>query len=112
MYELLERYGLWAVFFGTMIEGDLTLLFAGVIAVTGFWYLIERPATRLINSHASERETNATKETSLEGEEAIGAAKSSRELLAERGPILTPLPVDEYVRIAAEAYPTLTVRTI
>jgi membrane protein DedA with SNARE-associated domain len=35
MYELLERYGLWAVFFGTMIEGDLTLLFAGVLARAG-----------------------------------------------------------------------------
>ena len=35
MYELLQRYGLWAVFFGTMIEGDLTLLFAGVLARAG-----------------------------------------------------------------------------
>jgi len=37
MYELLERYGLWAVFFGTMIEGDLTLLFAGVLARAGLF---------------------------------------------------------------------------
>ena len=40
MYELLQRYGLWAVFFGTMIEGDLTLLLAGVLARAGvfsFW---------------------------------------------------------------------------
>ena len=35
MYELLQRYGLWAVFLGTMIEGDLTLLFAGVLARAG-----------------------------------------------------------------------------
>lgn len=35
MYELLQEYGLWAVFLGTMIEGDLTLLFAGVLARTG-----------------------------------------------------------------------------
>ena len=35
MYELLQRYGLWAVFFGTMIEGDLTLLLAGVLARAG-----------------------------------------------------------------------------
>ncbi|HLG15156.1 MAG TPA: DedA family protein [Blastocatellia bacterium] len=35
MYELLQKYGLWAVFFGTMIEGDLTLLFAGVMARAG-----------------------------------------------------------------------------
>ena len=27
MEELLQKYGLWALFFGTMIEGDLTLLF-------------------------------------------------------------------------------------
>jgi membrane protein DedA with SNARE-associated domain len=37
MYELLQRYGLWAVFFGTMIEGDLTLLFAGVLARAGLF---------------------------------------------------------------------------
>lgn len=41
MYELLERYGLWAVFFGTMIEGDLTLLFAGVLARAGLFTLGE-----------------------------------------------------------------------
>src|SRR6476660_4085910 len=37
MYELLKRYGLWAVFFGTMIEGDLTLLFSGVLARAGLF---------------------------------------------------------------------------
>ena len=41
MYELLQRYGLWAVFFGTMIEGDLTLLFAGVLARAGVFALEE-----------------------------------------------------------------------
>ena len=35
MLELMRTYGLWAVFFGTMIEGDLTLLFAGVLARAG-----------------------------------------------------------------------------
>ena len=35
MEELLRRYGLWAVFFGTMIEGDLTLLLAGVLCRAG-----------------------------------------------------------------------------
>ena len=37
MYELLREYGLWAVFFGTMIEGDLTLLLAGVLARAGLF---------------------------------------------------------------------------
>jgi len=41
MYELLEKYGLWAVFFGTIIEGDLTLLFAGVLARAGLFSLQE-----------------------------------------------------------------------
>lgn len=41
MYELLKKYGLWAVFFGTMIEGDLTLLFAGVLARAGLFSLQE-----------------------------------------------------------------------
>ncbi len=37
MEEIIRRYGLWAVFFGTMIEGDLTLLFAGVLARAGLF---------------------------------------------------------------------------
>src|SRR5581483_1246295 len=37
MYELLREYGLWAVFFGTMLEGDLTLLLAGVLARAGLF---------------------------------------------------------------------------
>ncbi|HXG94170.1 MAG TPA: DedA family protein [Blastocatellia bacterium] len=37
MEELLRTYGLWAVFFGTMIEGDLTLLLAGVLARAGLF---------------------------------------------------------------------------
>jgi membrane protein DedA with SNARE-associated domain len=37
MYELLQTYGLWAVFFGTMVEGDLTLLLAGVLARAGLF---------------------------------------------------------------------------
>ncbi len=35
MEELLRTYGVWAIFFGAMIEGDLTLLLAGVIAKAG-----------------------------------------------------------------------------
>ena len=41
MEELLRRYGLWAVFFGTMIEGDLTLLLSGVLARAGLFSLGE-----------------------------------------------------------------------
>ena len=41
MYELLREYGLWAVFFGTMIEGDLTLLLSGVLARAGLFSLGE-----------------------------------------------------------------------
>jgi membrane protein DedA with SNARE-associated domain len=36
-YELVERYGLYAVFFLAMIEGDITLLLAGVLAQSGFF---------------------------------------------------------------------------
>ncbi len=35
--DLIKEYGLWAVFFGVMIEGDLTLLFAGVLAHHGLF---------------------------------------------------------------------------
>jgi len=35
--DLIRQYGLWAVFFGVMIEGDLTLLFAGVLAHFGLF---------------------------------------------------------------------------
>lgn len=35
--DLIREYGLWAVFFGVMIEGDLTLLFAGVLAHYGLF---------------------------------------------------------------------------
>jgi len=35
MEELLRKYGLFAVFFGAMIEGDLTLLLSGVMARAG-----------------------------------------------------------------------------
>ena len=34
---LIEQYGLYAVFFLTMIEGDITLLLAGVLAHSGFF---------------------------------------------------------------------------
>jgi membrane protein DedA with SNARE-associated domain len=35
--NLIKEYGLWAVFFGVMLEGDLTLLFAGVLAHHGLF---------------------------------------------------------------------------
>jgi membrane protein DedA with SNARE-associated domain len=35
--NLIRHYGLWAVFFGVMIEGDLSLLFAGVLAHYGLF---------------------------------------------------------------------------
>jgi membrane protein DedA with SNARE-associated domain len=41
MEELLRTYGVWAIFFGTMLEGDLTLLFAGVLARAGIFTLEE-----------------------------------------------------------------------
>ncbi|HVF50140.1 MAG TPA: DedA family protein [Pyrinomonadaceae bacterium] len=36
-YELVEKYGLFAVFFLAMIEGDITLLLAGVLAHSAFF---------------------------------------------------------------------------
>ncbi|HEY6331587.1 MAG TPA: DedA family protein [Blastocatellia bacterium] len=41
MEELLRKYGLIAVFFGTMVEGDLTLLLSGVLARAGAFTLSE-----------------------------------------------------------------------
>lgn len=35
--NLIREYGLWAVFFGVMIEGDLTLLLTGVLAHYGLF---------------------------------------------------------------------------
>ena len=37
LHGLFREYGLWVVFFGTMIEGDLTLLLAGVLARSGLF---------------------------------------------------------------------------
>ena len=39
--NLIREYGLWAVLFGTMIEGELTLLFAGVLAHYGLFGFTE-----------------------------------------------------------------------
>lgn len=36
-YDLIGQYGLYAVFFLAMIEGDLTLMLAGVLAHSGFF---------------------------------------------------------------------------
>jgi membrane protein DedA with SNARE-associated domain len=46
--DLIRQYGLWAVFFGVMIEGDLTLLFAGVLAHYGLFSLSEALITSTI----------------------------------------------------------------
>src|SRR6266852_6377253 len=35
--HLIEQYGLYAVFFLVLIEGDVTLLLAGVLAHSGFF---------------------------------------------------------------------------
>ena len=35
--NIIREYGLWAVIFGAMIEGELTLLFAGVLAHYGLF---------------------------------------------------------------------------
>lgn len=43
--DLIKEYGLWAVFVGVMIEGDLTLLFAGVLAHYGYFSFIDALAT-------------------------------------------------------------------
>jgi membrane protein DedA with SNARE-associated domain len=37
VYDIIGRYGLYAVFFLAMIEGDITLLLAGVLAHSGFF---------------------------------------------------------------------------
>lgn len=36
-YELVEKYGIWAVFFLALVEGDITLLLAGVLAHSAFF---------------------------------------------------------------------------
>ncbi len=46
--DLIREYGLWAVFFGVMIEGDLTLLFAGVLAHYGLFSFSEALLTGTI----------------------------------------------------------------
>ena len=38
MEELVRRYGLWAVFFGTAVEGDLGLILGGVAAHLGLMH--------------------------------------------------------------------------
>lgn len=46
--DLIREYGLWAVFFGVMLEGDLTLLFAGVLAHYGLFSFSEALLTGTI----------------------------------------------------------------
>jgi membrane protein DedA with SNARE-associated domain len=46
--DLIRQYGLWAVFFGVMIEGDLTLLFAGVLAHYGLFSFSEALLTSIL----------------------------------------------------------------
>lgn len=43
--DLIRQYGLWAVFFGVMIEGDLTLLLSGVLAHHGLFSFGEAMVT-------------------------------------------------------------------
>ena len=37
LYEFIRQYGLYAVFILAMLEGDITLLLAGVLAHSGFF---------------------------------------------------------------------------
>ena len=37
LYELIGQYGLYAIFFLVMLEGDITLLIGGVLAHSGFF---------------------------------------------------------------------------
>ncbi|HEX7295304.1 MAG TPA: hypothetical protein VF251_06090, partial [Pyrinomonadaceae bacterium] len=37
LYDLIGQYGIYAVFFLVMVEGDITLLLAGVLAHGGFF---------------------------------------------------------------------------
>lgn len=37
LYDLIGQYGIYAVFFLVMVEGDITLLLAGVLAHSGFF---------------------------------------------------------------------------
>jgi len=37
LYELIGQYGLYAIFFLVMLEGDITLLISGVLAHSGFF---------------------------------------------------------------------------
>ncbi len=46
--DLIRQYGLWAVFIGAMIEGDLSLLFAGVLAHYGLFSFSEAILTGTI----------------------------------------------------------------
>jgi membrane protein DedA with SNARE-associated domain len=52
--DLIREYGLWAVFIGVMIEGDLTLLFAGVLAHYGLFSFSEALLTGTIGGFLSD----------------------------------------------------------
>jgi membrane protein DedA with SNARE-associated domain len=52
--DLIRQYGLWAVFFGVMIEGDLTLLFAGVLAHYGLFSFSEALLTSTLGGFISD----------------------------------------------------------
>lgn len=52
--NLIKEYGLWAVFFGVMIEGDLTLLFAGVLAHYGLFSFGEALLTGTLGGFAGD----------------------------------------------------------
>jgi membrane protein DedA with SNARE-associated domain len=52
--DLIREYGLWAVFIGVMIEGDLTLLFAGVLAHYGLFSFSEALLTGALGGFVSD----------------------------------------------------------
>jgi membrane protein DedA with SNARE-associated domain len=52
--DLIREYGLWAVFIGAMVEGDLTLLFAGVLAHYGLFSFSEALLTGTLGGFVSD----------------------------------------------------------
>ncbi|MBA3315453.1 MAG: PepSY domain-containing protein [Planctomycetota bacterium] len=77
------------------LTGVWTLLFAGLIAATGFWYLVEGPATRAMKDRSGKP-----------------SAEMTAERLAALGPVATPLPIEEIVRLSQQAHPGLRVTSI